>query len=150
VGCARATRATCFACTHCSASCSYVFLVSRCPSLLYYHGKIKDRELVSGSVLRKQYRVRIIPSEPGLLRECTDHVGLTGELEFHFWHLPHRAWTMGRDGSVGIVTCYGLGGPGIESRWGASLSSSVQTVSGAHPETVPDLFPLGTAAGAWR
>ena len=24
----------------------------------------------------------------------------------------------GRDGSVGIATRYGLGGPGIESRWG--------------------------------
>jgi hypothetical protein len=24
----------------------------------------------------------------------------------------------GRDSSVGIATCYGLGGPGIESRWG--------------------------------
>ena len=25
---------------------------------------------------------------------------------------------MGRDSSVGIATSYGLGGPGIESRWG--------------------------------
>ena len=28
---------------------------------------------------------------------------------------------MGRDSSVGIVTCYRLGGPGIESRWGSEI-----------------------------
>ena len=31
----------------------------------------------------------------------------------------------GRDSSVGIVTRYGLDGPGIESRWGARFSASV-------------------------
>ena len=40
---------------------------------------------------------------------------------------------MGRDGSVGIVTRYGLDGPGIESRWGARFSTPVQTGPGAHP-----------------
>ena len=34
---------------------------------------------------------------------------------------------MGRDGSVGIATRYGLDGPGIESRWGARFSAPVQT-----------------------
>ena len=38
----------------------------------------------------------------------------------------------GRDSSVGIVTRYGLDGPGIESRWGARFSSSVQIIPGAH------------------
>jgi hypothetical protein len=28
----------------------------------------------------------------------------------------------GRDSSVGIATCYGLDGPGIESRWGQDFS----------------------------
>jgi hypothetical protein len=27
-------------------------------------------------------------------------------------------YSMGRDSSVGIATCYGLGGPRLESRWG--------------------------------
>jgi len=40
---------------------------------------------------------------------------------------------MGRDSSVGIATCYGLDGQGIESRWGARFSAPVQTGSGAHP-----------------
>jgi hypothetical protein len=40
---------------------------------------------------------------------------------------------VGRDSSVGIETCYGLDGPGIESRWGARFSAPVQTGSGAHP-----------------
>jgi len=39
----------------------------------------------------------------------------------------------GRDSSVGIATCYGLDGLGIESRWGARFSATVQTVPGAQP-----------------
>ena len=33
---------------------------------------------------------------------------------------------------VGIATGYGLGGPGIESRWGARFSAPVQTGPVAH------------------
>ena len=39
---------------------------------------------------------------------------------------------MDRDSSVGIVTRYGLDGPGIESRWG-EFSAPVQTGPGVHP-----------------
>jgi hypothetical protein len=38
-----------------------------------------------------------------------------------------------RDSSVGIATGYGLGGPGIESRWGAIFFAHVQTIPGDHP-----------------
>ena len=34
---------------------------------------------------------------------------------------------------VGIATGYGLGGPGIESRWGPRFFEPVQTGPGAHP-----------------
>jgi len=37
---------------------------------------------------------------------------------------------VGRDSSVAIVTCYGLDGPGFESRWGRDF---LQTRPGAHP-----------------
>ena len=37
------------------------------------------------------------------------------------------------DSSVGIATCYGLDGPGIESRWGARFSAPIQTSPGTHP-----------------
>jgi hypothetical protein len=40
---------------------------------------------------------------------------------------------VGRDSSVIIATRYGVGGPGIESRWGATFSAPVQTGSGDHP-----------------
>jgi len=33
---------------------------------------------------------------------------------------------------VGIATAYGLGGPGIESRWGSRFSAPVQTDPAAH------------------
>ena len=35
--------------------------------------------------------------------------------------------------AVGIGTGYGLGGPGIESRWEARFSAPVQTGPGTHP-----------------
>jgi hypothetical protein len=35
--------------------------------------------------------------------------------------------------SVGIATCYGLDGPGTESRWGARFSAPIQTGPGVHP-----------------
>jgi hypothetical protein len=43
---------------------------------------------------------------------------------------PHN---VGRDSSVGIVTRYGLDGPGIESRWGRDFSAPVLIGPGAHP-----------------
>jgi len=39
----------------------------------------------------------------------------------------------GPGSSVGTATGYGLDGSGIESRWGARFSVSVQTGPGAHP-----------------
>jgi len=42
-------------------------------------------------------------------------------------------YDMGRDSSVGIATRYGLDGPGIEFRWVARFSASIQTGPGAHP-----------------
>jgi hypothetical protein len=40
---------------------------------------------------------------------------------------------VGRDGSVGIATRYGLDSPGNESQWGARFFALVQTGPGAHP-----------------
>ena len=40
---------------------------------------------------------------------------------------------MSRDSSVGIATRTGLDSSGIECRWGARFSASVQTGPGAHP-----------------
>ena len=39
----------------------------------------------------------------------------------------------GRERSVGIATRYGVDSPGIESRWDARFSATVQTGPGAHP-----------------
>ena len=48
----------------------------------------------------------------------------------------------GPGSSVGIVTGYGLDGPGIESRWGARFSACVQTGPGAHPAS----WTMGTVS----
>ena len=50
----------------------------------------------------------------------------------------------GRESSVGIATRYGLGGPGIESRWRARHSAPVQTGPGAHPAS----YTMGTGSFA--
>jgi len=47
---------------------------------------------------------------------------------------------MGRDSLVDIATCYGLDGPGIESRWGTRFSAPVQT----GPEAYPASYTMGT------
>jgi hypothetical protein len=48
----------------------------------------------------------------------------------------------GRGSSVGIAICYGLEGPGIESRWGARLSAPIQTGPGAHSAS----YTMGTGS----
>jgi hypothetical protein len=48
----------------------------------------------------------------------------------------------GPGSSVGIVTGYGLDGPGIESRWRARFSAPVQTGPGAHPA----FYRMGTGS----
>jgi hypothetical protein len=48
----------------------------------------------------------------------------------------------GRDSSVGIVTGYGLDGPGIESRWRRDFSDNVQDGPGAHPAS----YTMGTGS----
>ena len=49
---------------------------------------------------------------------------------------------VGRDSVVGIATRYGLDGPGIESRWGARFSATVQTGPEAHPAS----YTMGTGS----
>jgi len=56
---------------------------------------------------------------------------------------------MSRDSSIGIATLYGLGGPGIESRWGeARFSAPVQTEPAAHP--APHSMGTGCFPGVKR
>jgi len=47
---------------------------------------------------------------------------------------------VGQDSSVGLATRYGLDDPGIESRWGARFSASVQTGPAARPAS----YTMGT------
>ena len=59
---------------------------------------------------------------------------------------------VGRDSSVGIATRYGLGGLGIESRWG-EISHTRPDRPWGPPSLLYNgyrIFPGGKAAGAWR
>jgi hypothetical protein len=53
-----------------------------------------------------------------------------------------------------IATHYQLDGPKIESRWGESFPTPVQTGPGAHPDSYTtgneSLFSEGKAVGAWH
>ena len=60
---------------------------------------------------------------------------------------------VGRDGSVGIATPYGLYCPGIESRCGRDFQHpSRPALELTHPpiKWVPVISTVGKAAGAWR
>jgi hypothetical protein len=60
--------------------------------------------------------------------------------------------SMGRCSSVGIATCYGLDGPGIESRWGRDFPHPSRPAVGPHSLLYNGylVFPRGKADGAWR
>ena len=60
---------------------------------------------------------------------------------------------MGRDSSVGIVTSYGLNGPGIESPGGGEIFRTRPDRPWGPPSTRYNwhrVCPGGKAAGAWR
>ena len=69
-------------------------------------------------------------------------------IPFKFQQLIHGFYSglhrqlRGRDSSVGIATCYGLDGSGIESRLKARFSSPFQTSPGAHPAS----YTMGTGS----
>jgi len=56
--------------------------------------------------------------------------------------LSESIQSRGPGSSVGIATGYGLGDPGIESRWGTRFYAPVQT----GPETHPASCKMGTGA----
>jgi len=56
-----------------------------------------------------------------------------------FW--SSSIFLVGQDSAVSIATCYGLDGPGIESRLGTRFSAPFQTGPGAHP-----VYTIGTGS----
>jgi len=80
-------------------------------------------------LIQQQYGVHSVvsPSSAALSQRKPTTAG-----KFIAFRDPSIKW--GGPGSVvGIVTGYGLDGPGIESRWVARFSAPVQTGLGAHP-----------------
>jgi hypothetical protein len=67
----------------------------------------------------------------------------------NFKHIEKK---MGRYSSVGVVTHYVLGGPGVEFRWGEIFRTCRDRPWGPPIPLYNGhwVFPGGKAAGAWR
>ena len=73
------------------------------------------------------------------------------EHSYHYFHCLYK-YIMGRDSSIGIATRYGLGCPGIESRWGRDFPlPSTAALQPIQPlvQWVLSHF-RGKTAGSWR
>ena len=82
---------------------------------------------ISFSLFPLSYFLSIIYFPQFMSFFCFFHRSLTS-VSISSFHLK-----CGPGSSAGIATGYGLGGAGIESRWGARFSAPVQTGPGAHP-----------------
>jgi hypothetical protein len=77
------------------------------------------------------------------------HIADCVDISYGLPLLPN--YTIGRDSTIVITTRYGVGGPGIESRWGRDFPHPSRPALGLTPppiQWVPGLFPVGKAAGA--
>ena len=68
-----------------------------------------------------------------------DPVGVSNTI---FVNIHNTTNSRGPGNSDGIATDYGLDGPGIESRWWARFSTSVQTCPGVQPAS----YTMGTGS----
>ena len=78
---------------------------------------------------------------------------VTTEDRDHTLCLNVNARQVDRDSSVGLVTRYGLGGPGINRRWRQNFphpSRPTLRPTLSREQRVPGLFPRGNAVGAWH
>jgi len=50
-------------------------------------------------------------------RTANKHLTVSDLMGFELLFFPFHPFQVGRDSKIGIVTSYGLDGPGIESRW---------------------------------
>jgi len=89
-------------------------------------------------------------------RKCKYYFqNLADDFGINLWGctLPYLwLWNMGRDSSVCITTRYGLGGPGIESRYGDEIFRTRPDRSCGPPSHLYKeyrVFPNVKAAGAW-
>jgi hypothetical protein len=71
----------------------------------------------------------------GPAADATDSPLIVQDEEKDVFSYFSKSWStsVGRNSVDGIATRYELDGPGIESRWGARFSASIQTGPGAYP-----------------
>ena len=81
------------------------------------------------------------PYTPPSPHPYAPHAQHTATSFLHIWFYSVLL-RVGRDSSVGITARYGLGGPAIESRWGARFSAPVQSGPGSHPAS----YTMGTGS----
>ena len=94
-------------------------------------GSVQHRNNCECFVTRHFLRWGVISTSPNPQAGWPTIVGCPRPLiQYVHSYPPYR---VGRNKVAGIATRYGLGGPGIESRWRVDFSAPVQTGAGAHP-----------------
>ena len=79
----------------------------------------------------KQYS---LPDQALLIHCSAENFQLYGMYHYYYYyHYHYYHHHIGGNRTVGIATRYGLDGSGIESRWVARFSTTLQTRPGAHP-----------------
>ena len=118
-----------------SCAAAYELLQWRCVPLIFYTDTARLEQLLrSMRSSASQNRVHIWSTMYVSMCVCTIESG-------------------SRDSVVGIAACYGLDGPGIESRWGGEIFLTYPDRLWGPPSLLYSwyrVFPGDKAAGEWR
>ena len=117
---------------------TYKNLIPAILNLLLFDASKHNFDTVTGQDITNSKSLFIVSYKFCFVINFVSHMGSVQGASF----APIIPYFVGRNNSVGITTRYGLGDPGIESRWDARFSAPVRTGPGTHPAS----YTMGTGS----